>query len=251
MDRVQILLFPIICLLVTVPVTADHHAGHHSHGPNGGALVVLGDGAYQVELLVQDGELVTARVFNQDNNPVVIDATHLTLTFTEPDGEKEDYKIEAKKTDELGSVFQREDDHVVHHIMRDKMSIKIKVDDKNRASKTFAFPHGPHGGEIINLGESGLHAELIVKGDIVRVYVLNKRKLPTKVDSKELTLTFTEQDGEKEDYEIPVNAGKVGGSVFERDDDHVVTHVKRDKITITLNSAGKTLKSKSFNYPAK
>ncbi|MEM1227550.1 MAG: hypothetical protein AAGJ40_17765 [Planctomycetota bacterium] len=251
MGRAQSIFVPIVSLLFTVPTAADHHSGHHSHGPKGGAMVALGDGEFFVELLVQKGELVTARVMDQDKKPVSIDAAHLTLTFTERSGEKEDYKIEAKVTDEIGSVFQRTDDHVVHHIMRDKMSIKVNAGGGEKASETFAYPHGPNGGEIVNLGPSGHHAELIVQGDVVRVHVLNKRKRPVKVDAKELTLTFTEKDGEKEDYQIPVKTSKGKGTVFERVDDHVVKHVKRDKITIHVTSGDQTFTSKTFQYSAK
>ncbi|MEM7478745.1 MAG: hypothetical protein AAF483_27495 [Planctomycetota bacterium] len=244
--RIAKFIAPIVGVLAAIPVLADHHKADHAHGPKGGALVALGDGAYQVELLVQDGELVTARVLDKDKKPVAVDAANIILTFTEPDGEKEDYKIAAAK-----GGFQRKSDHVVHHIMRDKISIKLNVGGKVQTSKTFAYPHGPHGGELISLGESGHHAELVVSGDIVRIHLLNKSKRPVAVDAKQITLTFTEPDGELEDYQIPVGKSNDKGTVFERDDDHVVKHVKRDKIMIKLAAGGKTLQSKTFHYHSK
>lgn len=172
-----------------------------------------------------------------------VDAAQIFFTFTEPDGEKEDYKIAAAK-----GGFQRKSDHVVDHIMRDKMSIKVMVGGKEQVSKTFSYPHGPNGGELLALGKSKLQAELVLDGDFVRIHILNKRKRPAAVDANEFTLTFTEPDGELEDYTIPVKTGKGKGTVYERKSDHVVMHVKRDKITMKLKDGGETHESKNFAF---
>ena len=243
--RLGRILCPVICLLVALPVAADHHKSH-SFGPNGGFLVALGDGGYQVELGIRAGDTVTARVLGKDHQPVATNADHLTLTFTEPDGEKEDYEIAAD-----GAGFLRKSAHLVQHVVRDPMSIKVTVGGKEYSSGTFACPLGPNGGQLISLTSSEMHAELVVDGDLVRVHLLNKRKRPARVDAKVLTLTFTEKDGETEDYQIPVAKGKSKGTVFQLDDDHVVKHVKRDKITIKLEAADGQLTSKTFSYLGK
>ncbi|MEM9365213.1 MAG: hypothetical protein AAGD07_04390 [Planctomycetota bacterium] len=183
--------------------------------------------------------------------PTAIDAASITFTFTEPDGEKEDYKISVANTDETGSVFQRKSDHVVHHVVRDKMSIKVTAGGKELLSETFAYPHGPNGGELIPLGESKYIAELLVQGDVVSVHLLNERKRPARVGSESITLTFTERDGEEEDYEIPVSEKKGKGTSFVLDDDHVVKHIKRDQTTIKLSAGGEMMASKSFKYASK
>ncbi|MEO1527281.1 MAG: hypothetical protein AAFX06_17775 [Planctomycetota bacterium] len=236
-------LVPVLGLLCVGQLFADHHKSSHKHGPNGGAVIALGDGSHSVELLCQGGQVVTARVMDKEMKPVA--ATKLTLTFTEPDGEKEDYAIEAKGND---GVFERKSGHVVMHVMRDKMSVKATIDGKELASKTLSYPHGPNGGEVFKLGDSKLKVELVIDGDVVRLFVLNARKRPAQVDAKEITLVFTESDGEKEDYTIPVGKIVNKGTVFELDDDHVVKHIKRDETMIRLAAGGGTVSSKTFKY---
>ncbi|MCH2183425.1 MAG: hypothetical protein MK108_15610 [Mariniblastus sp.] len=243
------LLSLVICLAFTAPMVADDPKSEHSHGPNGGAMVAVGEVGHHVELLVQGGELVTARVLDKDGQPVTVEAAQIILTFTEPDGEKEDYKVPAKKLESGESVFQRKSSHLIGHIVRDPMSVKVNVGGKDHSSATFNYPHGPNGGELVSLGKSGLHAELVVQDDAVHIHMLNKKKKPTKVDAKELTLTFTEPDGEKEDYQFPAKKGDGKGTVFERKSKHVVKHVKRDKIMVKLSVDGKMMMSKTFDYP--
>ncbi|MEM6690889.1 MAG: hypothetical protein AAF664_15760 [Planctomycetota bacterium] len=239
-----------VSALVALPTLADHHGSHHTHGPNGGVVKALGASGYSVELSVASGTTVTARVLDKDMKPVAIDAAKLILTFTEPDGEKEDYEIGRADSGEAG-VFEKKSGHVVNHITRDKIAIKLNVGGGVQESETFAYPHGPNGGDLIALGKSKFQAELIVDGDVVRVHLLNKRKRPVAVDAKEITFTFTEPDGELEDYTIPAAESSSKGSVFERNDDHVVMHVKRDKISIKLANGEKTLSSKTFKYSEK
>ena len=244
MCHTQTFLASFVCLLAVVPLVADDH----THGPNGGALVAVGDGGHHVEVLVQGGDLVTARVLDKDHKPVVTDADKIVLTFIESDGEKEDYEVPAKKLDNGESVFQRKSSHLIGHIVRDAMSVKVNVGGKDHVSETFNFPHGPNGGELVSLGKSGFHGELVVQGDTVHIHILNKRKKPAKVDAKQMFLTFTEPDGEKEDYKFELKKGKSKGTVFERKSSHVVKHVKRDKIAMKLTVDGKTLNSKTFDY---
>ena len=238
----------VFCLLLTAPMVADDPQSDHSHGPNGGTMVAVGEIGHHVELLVQGGELVTARVLDKDGQPVATEAAEITLTFTEPDGEKEDYQVPAKKLENGDSVFQRKSSHLIGHIVRDPMSVKVNVGGKDHSSKTFNYPHGPNGGELVSLGKSGFHAELVVQGDAVHIHMLNQKKKPTKVSAKELILTFTEPDGEKEDYKFPAKKGGGKGTVFERKSKHVVKHVKRDKIMVKLSVDGKQMMSKTFNY---
>ena len=107
---------------------ADHHGVHH-HGPNGGVLISLDDDKRYVELVVRDDQVVTARLFDNEKEPLKNVLGFLTLTFTEPDGEKEDYKIEANE--ENGEkVFQKTSGHVVHHIVRDPIVVSIQQKGK-------------------------------------------------------------------------------------------------------------------------
>lgn len=237
----------VICLSAGI-ACADHHGAHYSRGPNGGALIGVGDGGMHVELILRDGSEVTARVLDKNTTPVASDAAAITLTFTEADGEVEDYELPAAKAGDGGDVFQRKSGHLVKHIIRDKMSIDVEIGGKQHASKMFFYPLGPNGGEVLRLGDSDLHAELVVDGKIVRIHVLGNRKQPTEVDAKEITLTFTEGDGEVEDYELPIKEGDFKGTVFERKSGHLVKHVKRDKIAVSLAAAGGTVTSKTFEY---
>ncbi|MEM6329864.1 MAG: hypothetical protein AAF790_06415, partial [Planctomycetota bacterium] len=135
---------------------------------------------------------------------------------------------------------------------------------KKHASAEFAYPFGPHGGRLAPLGGSKYQAELVVEGDAVRVHLLDNLKRPATVDAAEVTLTFTEADGETEDYTIKAKPaqsdeqagggkaddGATRGSLFERVSDHVVDHVKADTITVKLMAAGVELVSEAFAYGA-
>ena len=226
---------------------ADHHGSHH-HGPHGGVLVELEGGDQHIELVVTGGDVVTAQLLDQDQNPVKNTLEFLTLTFTEPDGEKEDYKIERTQQGEE-SVFQRKSSHVVHNIVRDPIVMIITRDGKTSSSKEFSFPHGPHGGELITLGKESFIAEICVDSDSIAVHILSKQKLPVKVKAKEFTFTLTEKDGEVEDYQIPIHNDEGKGTIFRMVDDHVVKHMKRDPIIATLVEEGVTYDSASFRYP--
>ena len=59
-----------------------------------------------------------------------------------------------------------------------------------------------------------------------------------KVKAEEITLTFTEPDGEVEDYQIPVHNNSGKGTTFQQEDDHIVKHIKRDPIIVTLVEKG-------------
>lgn len=246
MNTLRFSAYSLVCLFAINSALADH-----ASGPNGGKLVKVGSDGFHVELIVEGGELVTAKVLDKNQKPVSIDAKTLTFTFTEPDGEKEDYAIEAIESDSKGSVFQRKGGHVVNHVVRDKMSITLSTNGKKHSSETFAYGHGPNGGDLFALGDSGMYAELSIKGDFVRVYILNQRKRPAKVDAKKLVLTFIESDGEKEDYGVSVKDGQSKGTLFEREDDHVVEHIMRDKTMISVDVNGKKMSSKSFKYGSK
>ena len=225
---------------------ADHHGVHH-HGPSGGVLVSLDGANKYVELVVRDDQVVTARLFDNEKKPLKNVPEFLTLTFTEPDGEKEDYKIEA--TDENGEkVFQRTSGHVVHHIVRDPIVVSIRQKDKTYSSKEFSFPHGPHGGELVPLGNGPYIAEFCVDADTVVIHILNEQKRSTKVNAEEITLTFTEPDGEVEDYQIPIQKNSGKGTTYQLEDDHVVKHVKRDPIVVTLQENKMSYISATFRY---
>lgn len=236
-----------VFLTAVAPVVADQHT-EHTHGPTGGYLVRLGESGTLVELSVQEGQTVTARLLNKEQQPIRIDAAAITFTFTEPDGEKEDYSIDAA-ADDKGSVFRKKSSHVAHHVVRDKMSITVNMGGRKLTSKTFAYPHGPHGGELVALGRNRFYAELVIDGDVVRVHMLNGGKRPVSTDAKVITLTFTEPDGEVEDYEIPMGKSSGKGTIYEVDDDHIVKHVKRDKMSVRLAVGESSLKSSEFRYP--
>ncbi|MEM1063827.1 MAG: hypothetical protein AAGJ97_16000, partial [Planctomycetota bacterium] len=202
-----------------------------------------------VELIVRGGKSLTAVLTDGEGNAVATDGGYLTLTFTESDGEKEDYKIDAGRAE---GTFMKTSGHVIGHIVRDAMSVTASVGGAEYSSETFNFPHGPNGGEVVALGGSKLVVELVVDGDVVRVHVLNAKKRPKQVGAEEVTLTFTEPDGELEDYTIPVGSSeKKTGTVFEIDDDHVAMHVMRDKIAVKLVVDEKTLESETFSFSAK
>ncbi|MEM1304218.1 MAG: hypothetical protein AAGG46_04945, partial [Planctomycetota bacterium] len=88
----------------------------------------------------------------------------------------------------------------------------------------------------------------VVSGDTVSVHVLDAEKYPTDVDAAEVTLTFTESDGETEDYPIDAAAEVAGGSAFAVTDDHIAEHVMRDKTAVTLVVGDKPLTSKAIDY---
>ena len=112
---------------------ADHHGVHH-HGPSGGVLVSLDGANKYVELVVRNGQAVTARLLDEEQKPLKSALEFLTLTFTEPDGEKEDYKIEA--TDKNGErIFQRNSAHVVHHIVRDPIVVSLQQNGETYSSE--------------------------------------------------------------------------------------------------------------------
>ncbi|MEM6331269.1 MAG: hypothetical protein AAF790_13610, partial [Planctomycetota bacterium] len=124
---------------VTLPAFAHAHEGHehgaeghtaasHKRGPNEGLLIGVGDEGYQVELLVQHGQMTTLRVMDKEGKPVAVDAGSLTLTFTEESGEVEDYGIRAAELASGERVFQRESSHVVEHIVYDPMSVTTVTD---------------------------------------------------------------------------------------------------------------------------
>ena len=236
----------VVSIVLSGFAQADHHNSHH-HGPHRGIVVDLEGVDTCIELVLTDGQEVTAYVLDQDLKPAESSLEYLTLTFTEPDGEKEDYKIEATKKGQE-NVFQRTSGHVVHHIIRDPIVVSITKDGKKYSSAQFSFPHGPHGGEVISLGKGAFIAELCVQGDVVAIHVLDKQKRAVKVDSKEITLTFTEPDGEVEDYGIAVDDTVSKGSTFKEVDDHIVKHVKRDPIVIKLVQKGVSHESESFRY---
>ena len=248
MMKVSPYIFTLVLSWLTMGIAhADHH-GSHQHGPRGGVLVELEGGDQHVELVVTGGDVVTARLLDRSQKPVKNTLEFLTLTFTEPDGEKEDYKIEGTKQGEE-SVFQRISGHVVHHIVRDPIVISITRDGKTYSSKEFSFPHGPYGGELITLGKESFIAEICVDSDSIAVHILNKQKRPVKVKAKEFTFTFTEKDGEVEDYQIPIHNDEGKGTIFQMVDDHIVKHMKRDPIIATLVEDGVTHDSASFRYP--
>jgi nitrogen fixation protein FixH len=225
---------------------ADHHGVHH-HGPSGGVLVSLDGANKYVELVVRDGQAVTARLLDEEQKPLKSALDFLTLTFTEPDGEKEDYKIEA--TDKNGEgIFQRNSAHVVHHIVRDPIVVSLQQNGETYSSEEFSFPHGPHGGELVFLGKDYLIAELCVDKDVVAIHILNELKRATKVKVEEITLTFTEPDGEVEDYQIPMHKNSGKGTTFQQEDDHIVKHIKRDPIIVTLVEKGVSHASGTFRY---
>jgi 23S rRNA pseudoU1915 N3-methylase RlmH len=229
-----------------VTAQADHHGVHH-HGPSGGVLVSLEGASRDVELVVRDGQVVTARLLDEEQKPLKSSVEFLTLTFTEPDGEKEDYKIEA--TDENGErIFQRNSAHVVHHIVRDPIVVSLQENGETYSSKEFLFPHGPHGGELVFLGKDSLIAEFCVDGDVVAIHILNGQKRSTEVKAEEITLTFTEPDGEVEDYQIPMHKNSGKGTTFQQEDDHIVKHIKRDPIIVTLVEQGVSHSSDTFRY---
>ena len=225
---------------------ADHHGVHH-HGPNGGVLISLDEEKRYVELVVRDDQMVTARLFDNEKKALKNVPEFLTLTFTEPDGEKEDYKIEA--TDENGEkVFQRTSGHVVRHIVRDPIVMSVQQKDKTYSSKEFSFPHGPHGGELFPLGNGLYIAEFCVDTDTVAIHILNEQKRSTKVNAEEITLTFTEPDGEVEDYQVPIQKNSGKGTTYQLEDDHVVKHVQRDPIVVTLQENETSYISTTFRY---
>ncbi|MEM9704426.1 MAG: hypothetical protein AAF907_18435, partial [Planctomycetota bacterium] len=159
----------VFCAVTGMPAVAAHHA-EHVHGPGGGLVVGLGEGGYSVELIVRGGKSLTAVLTDGEGNAVATDGGYLTLTFTESDGEKEDYKIDAGRAE---GTFKKTSGHVIGHIVRDAMSVTASVGGAEYSSETFNFPHGPNGGEVVALGGSKLVAELVVDGDVVRVHVLN------------------------------------------------------------------------------
>ncbi|MEN1681960.1 MAG: hypothetical protein AAGJ46_20450 [Planctomycetota bacterium] len=238
----------LICLSATALGAPDHHAIRHTHGPNGGVLLPVGEKGFQVEVLVRDAELLTIRVFDSESKPVESDAKQLTVTFTESDGEVEDYKVRARTLKTGEQVFQRKSSHVVEHVMQDTMAVTVSVGGDLYKSHVFSYPHGPHGGELVGLDKTGLQAELLVDGDFVHVYLLDGKKRPRRVSASEVTLVFTEEEGETEDYQIDAKSGDSPGTVFEIEDDHVVGHVLRDSVAIKLVLKDTTLVSTTFRY---
>ncbi len=236
----------LVASLTVAIVQADHHGVHH-HGPNGGVLVSLDGANGYVELVVRDGQVITARLLDEEQNPLKSSLEFLTLTFTEPDGEKENYKIEA--TNENGEgIFQRNSGHVVQHIVRDPIVVSLRQNGETYSSKEFSFPHGPHGGELVFLGKDSFIAEFCVDGDIVAIHILNELKRSIKVKAEEITLTFTEPDGEVEDYQIPIQKTSGRDTTFQKEDDHIVKHIKRDPIVVTLEVEGTSHTSDTFRY---
>ena len=238
------IVFGSACIFSTA--RADRHGVHH-HGPNGGVLISLDDEKRYVELVVRDGQMVTARLFDNEKKPLKNVPEFLTLTFTEPDGEKEDYKIEANEQNGE-KVFQRTSGHVVHHIVRDPIVVSIQQKGKTYLSKEFSFSHGPHGGELFPLGDGPHIAEFCVDTDTVAIHILNEQKRSTKVNAEEITLTFTEPDGEVEDYQIPIQKNSGKETTYQLEDEHVVKHVKRDLIVVTLQENEMSYVSETFRY---
>ena len=232
-----------VSLLAFGPVFADHHSATGASGPNGGLLVAIGDKGHYAEVVLERAEQVTVYVLNREHQPVATKASDLTLTFTEPDGEKEDYQVGSAKGE---GVFTRKSSHLVHHVVRDKMSITVAIGSDQLSSKVVTYPYGPNGGRLVPLGE--LFAELVLDKDLVQIHMLDSRKRATKVDAKEITLTFTESDGEKEDYGVLISDDAKKSTWFERDDDHVVKHIKRDKMSISVTAGQKKLQSESFFF---
>ena len=214
-------------------------------GPNGGILVTLGDQGHRIELSVEDGALVMIHLLNKENQVIATKASEVVITFFEKDGEKEDYQVGV--TDPQKGIFKRKSAHLVkHHILRDQMAFKLVIDGKEVVSKMVYFPLGPNGGQIVGLGQSGLHAELVIDGASVRVHLLDKMKGPATVGAKEIVLTFVERDGEKEDYKVSARTGGGKGNIFERESRHLVKHIKRDKMSIRVNIDGNEHSSKTF-----
>lgn len=232
-----------IAIISAFSISGLVSANDHMQGPNGGFLVSLSDKVHHAEVVLRDSESVIIHVLDADKRAVSLDASNITITFTEPDGEKEDYQIEASKG--VG-VFTRKSSHLVHHVVRDKMTIQIKKSSGILHSNEFSFPFGPHGGKLVPLGE--LYAELRLRGDITDVFLLNSSKKPTKVNAKEITITFTEPDGEKENYGIMLADGSGKSTWFTRDDDHVIKHIKRDKMALRLNVGKDQFQSETFSF---
>lgn len=232
-----------VSLLTFGPVIAGHQSANNTTGPNGGLLVPIGDNGHHAEVVLKRAEQVTVNVLNRDHQPVATKASNLTLTFTEPDGEQEDYQVGSTKGE---GVFTRISSHLVHHVVRDKMSIAIKIGSDQLSSKVVTYPYGPNGGRLVPLGE--LFAELVLDENLVQVHMLDSRKRATKVDAKEITLTFTESDGEKENYDVLIADDAKKSTWFERDDDHVVKHIKRDQMSIAVIAGQTKLQSESFFY---
>ena len=91
-------------------------------------------------------------------------------------------------------------------------------------------------------------AEFCVDKDVVAIHMLNELKRATKVKAEEITLTFTEPDGEVEDYQIPMHKNSGKGTTFQQEDDHIVKHIKRDPIIVTLVEKGVSHASDTFRY---
>ena len=55
-------------------------------------------------------------------------------------------------------------------------------------------------------------------------------------------------DGEVEDYQIPMHKNSGKGTTFQQEDDHIVKHIKRDPIIVTLVEKGVSHASGTFRY---
>jgi hypothetical protein len=96
---------------------------------------------------------------------------------------------------------------------------------------------GPHGGEIIELGTAGYHAEIVHDGDVI-VYILDgSAKAAATIDATEIVINLS-HDGKAEQFKLPAKpaatdpAGK--SSVFASSEPELVADLKEGHAEVQL-----------------
>lgn len=144
-------LITLLALSVSLSAAEDHDHEHPTKGPNGGALVELGDEEYHAEVLLKDKtDEIVVYILDSGAKKVIPIPEKTLLLNLKVSGKPQQYKLSAApvKTDPQGTScrFVLKDEKLIHilHDKRVSAQMRVKINDRSYNGKIDLAQHHDH-----------------------------------------------------------------------------------------------------------